>query len=258
MGQAAIPDSVPPEGVRGLVVDPSIQPGSPPAAASATTTADNPEDADAPLTSRAGLLLFFLVIIAVLASVAAGCGPPPDPAPAEASPASTAPPTTAPPSIAAPPPTTAPPPSALDACADLAAVTAADARAAVEALPEAEAGALDALMAARSARAARLTDETAAAVRAAEDAYYWHAGRVVPATGRRPLVPAPWADLQLRLRDVLWCFAGELPAHCGGQTALDVRSARITEPLTGPEAVGPMAEAAVDYIGCYIDAAARQ
>lgn len=57
MGQAAIPDPVHPEEVRGLVVDPSIQPGSPPAAASAATTADNPEDADAPLTSRAGLVL---------------------------------------------------------------------------------------------------------------------------------------------------------------------------------------------------------
>lgn len=48
MGQAAIPDPVPPEGVRGLVVDPSIETESPLAAASAAAPADNPEDANAP------------------------------------------------------------------------------------------------------------------------------------------------------------------------------------------------------------------
>ena len=57
MEQAAIPDPVPPEGVLDLVVGASIQPGSSPAVISAAAPADNPEGDDAPLTSRAGLLL---------------------------------------------------------------------------------------------------------------------------------------------------------------------------------------------------------
>lgn len=57
MEQAAIPEPVPPEGVLGLVVDANAQPGSSPAVASAAAPADDPEGDDAPLASRAGLLL---------------------------------------------------------------------------------------------------------------------------------------------------------------------------------------------------------
>ena len=57
MGQAAIPDSVPPKECSALMDGASNQPGSSPATASATTTADDLEGDDAPLTSRAGLLL---------------------------------------------------------------------------------------------------------------------------------------------------------------------------------------------------------
>lgn len=57
MGQAAIPDPVPPKECSALMDGASNQPGSSPAVASAAAPADDPEGDDAPLTSRAGLLL---------------------------------------------------------------------------------------------------------------------------------------------------------------------------------------------------------
>lgn len=76
----------------------------------------------------------------------------------------------------------------------------------------------------------------------------------------RALVIAPerWGQLQIGLRDALWCFAGELPNHCGGQTALDARSARVMAELPEHIDVWPLIEDASGYLQCYIDAANRR
>ena len=70
--------------------------------------------------------------------------------------------------------------------------------------------------------------------------------------------PPRWSEIQLGLRDALWCFAGELPNHCGGQTGLDARAGRLTEPLASAADIGPLIDDASGYYRCYTDAAARR
>ena len=82
----------------------------------------------------------------------------------------------------------------------------------------------------------------------------WHTGDSEAASGWQP---PRWAEIQAGLRDALWCLAREHPGRCGGWTGLDIRSARLSEPLGSSSDVGPLLADTENYYTCYIEAAGR-